>query len=466
MSDLFQQFISFVEKNQLVGANEHVLAAVSGGVDSAVLFDLMWRFSRTRPVKLGVVHLNHGIRGQESDEDEAFVRELAKKYDVPFYCEKVDVPAFSEKEGYATEEAARILRYQFFENVFRETKADKIALGHHADDQAETVIMHFFRGSGPAGLSGMAPQREKFVRPLLFATRGDIENYAEIRKLNFRLDSSNFDLAYKRNRIRHELLPYLRNYFNAGIDSSLLRTQKIMAEIDAFLRRQAAIALETCAVELKKDKIILEIDTFLSYFVIIQKYMIFSVLERLGVERFSLSSEKLERIVTRIQQKKIGKKEILSGDVQALIDRSVVVFQRGKIKFFEMVVEPNQRYPLPDGSAYLKLTLVPRDSAGGLFSESKNMEFADWEKVCGKLKMRSLRAGDRFFPLNFAGQKKVADFLSDLKVPLHRRSEIPVLECDAGIIWLVGYRLDDRFKVTDRTTQLLKIEIVEKSDAE
>ncbi|OQX86339.1 tRNA lysidine(34) synthetase TilS [candidate division KSB1 bacterium 4484_87] len=466
MSDLFRQFIDFIEKKRLIGEQEHVLVAVSGGVDSVVLFDLLWQFAQIKDVTLGIVHLNHSIRGNQADEDQLFVQKLADKYSVPFHHAKVNVPAFAEKEGYATEEAARILRYRFFENILQTTRAEKIALGHHADDQVETVLLHFFRGSGTAGLAGMKPRRGSYIRPLLFATRKEIENYAKSKGLDFRLDSTNLDVAYKRNRVRHELLPYLRNHFNTGIDSSLLRTQKIMSEIDAFLQQQAAIAVKNCTIESKKDKIILEIDTFLGYFIIIQKYMIFRLLEQLGIERFSLSSEKLERIIERIQQRKIGKKEILPQGVKVSIDRNTVVFQRGEREFFEKIVALNENISLPNGSTILKLTTLLMQETGELFSPKKNIEFVDWEKVRGELKLRTIHSGDRFFPLNLNGSKKVSDFLSDLKVELHRRKEIPVLECDSGIIWLVGFRIDDRFKVTERTKILLKMEIEKINDSE
>ncbi len=458
MTDLFGRFIDFVAKNHLFRSHEHVLVAVSGGADSVVLLDLLRRSVREFDLKLEVVHLNHGIRGKESDEDETFVRNLALELELSFHVKKVNAPEFARNKGYSLEEAARVLRFRFFEEILKETNAHKIALAHHADDQVETIILNFLRGSGPVGLSGMKPERDKFIRPLLFATRAEIEEYARTRNLKFRTDSSNLDISYKRNRIRHELLPYLRNHFTQGIDRSLLRTQKIMAEVDDFLRQQAKEAILKCVRESKKDKIILEINTFLSYFIIIQKYMIYSLLEQFEVERFSVSSEKIDRIIRLIQNRKNGRREIVTSDVQILIDRSSIVFQKGKVEDFEIEIEPGQSYALPDGRSELRLTLLPRQDAGGIFSDSRAVEFVDWEKISGQLRLRSIRPGDRFFPLNFTGQKKVSDFLTDLKVPLHRREEIPVLECDSGIIWIVGYRLDDRFKVTPKTTQLLKLE--------
>jgi len=459
MSDLLEKFTNFIEEYQLIQQKDHVLVAVSGGVDSVVLLHLLSKLVEPFRLRLQIIHLNHGLRGDQADRDQQFVEQLAKEYNVAIISRKVKVPTFIAKKNLSEEQGARILRYRFFEWVLKKTDADCIALGHQADDQVETVIDHFLRGSGVKGLSGIPIRRDKFIRPLLFAKREKIETYASSNSLHYIIDSTNVMVKYRRNRIRHELIPYLQQQFNPAISDVVIRSAKIMNEVDIYLNQQAKLALETCLINVKKNKIILDIHSFLNYFSIIQKYMLFLLLDRIQLNRSLLTSQKLDRILKLIQQQVADKKFQLDPQWQIWIDHHQLVIIKATGTYVEIEVAINEVIPLLDLNLKFKAEPVNKDQLPERFYKDKSIEFVDYDKIKGALKIRNFKTGDRFRPLNFNGEKKLSDFFTDEKIPLHERKEIPLLVCDSGIVWIMGYQIDDRFKITSNTEQILRLQL-------
>ena len=465
MTDLFEKFTNFIEQHQLLQRDDHVLAAVSGGVDSVVLFHLLQQLADPLQLNLKIIHLNHGLRGDQADRDQQFVEQLADKCEIPIIARQVNVPKFIAKKNYSEEQGARVLRYRFFDSVLKETGADCIALGHHADDQVETVIDHFLRGSGVKGLSGMPVCRDNFIRPLLFATRQEIETYAKLHSLHYVIDSTNKMIKYRRNRIRHELILYLKQHFNPAIEAVVLRSATIMNEVEIYLNDQSQLALEKCLVNIKKDKIILDINSFLNYFILIQKYMLFQLLDRIQLDRTILTTQKLDRILKLISESKPGKKFQLNSEWEIWIDHNHLVFLKVPIVDFEIDVRINKIFPLLDGELIFGTELITKDQLPKRFSDDKNVEYIDYDKIQGSLKIRNFRTGDRFRPLKLQGEKKLSDYFIDQKIPLHKRKEIPLLMCDSGIIWIMGYQVDDRFKITSNTERVLKLQFEKEASA-
>jgi tRNA(Ile)-lysidine synthase len=465
MPDLLEKFTKFIEQHQLIKKDDYVLAAVSGGIDSVVLLQLLVRLSDLLHLKLQIVHLNHGLRGKQADRDQQFVEQLAKDYNIAIITRKVSVPKFIAKKNLSEEQGARVLRYRFFEQTLKKTGADCMALGHQADDQVETVIDHFLRGSGVKGLTGMPARRDKFVRPLLFATRQEIETYAKLHSLHYVIDTTNAMPKYRRNRIRHELIPYLKQHFNPAIEKIVLRSASIMNEVEMYLNDQARLALEKCLLNIKKNKIILDIDAFLNYFILIQKYMLFQLLDRLQLDRSILTTQKLDRILKLIREQKSGTKTQLNSEWEAWIDHNQLVFLKATIEDFEIEVRINKIYPLSNCELKFGTRLLEKDQIPGQFSNDREVEYIDYDKIQGRLKIRSFRAGDRFRPLNLKGQKKLSDYFIDQKIPRHKRKEIPLLVCDSGIVWIMGYQIDDRFKITSQTRQILRLQLEKEASA-
>jgi len=495
---------------QLIQPGDNILLAVSGGLDSVVLLHLFLKAAADFDVPSGVAHVHHGLRGEEADRDLEFVRSLADKFELPFYVQKVDTKKFAADARLSLEESARLLRYRAFEQFLEEGRFSKLATAHTADDQAETILDHVLRGAGSSGLQGMLktrglaessfdgvypersrrardeakfPHGESFaptgrgqdklrrtrssaahIRPLLNFTRQELEEYVRQEGLKFCKDSTNRDLSYRRNRIRQELIPYLTKHFNPNLVDTLTRTGQIFRETEELLQAVADDAFKSLVSLQKKNEIVLDIVRFLNYFKIVQKYILFRAGADLGIKRNDFTFDKLTRILQLIENRKIGKRRVINQEFEIAVDHNGIVIGKKS--------EPDKRLHvnlLAQNSvcfrdyeiSWLILEKVERIK----FAEDKKVEFVDFDRTGSQVCLRTHQPGDRFIPLNFRGRKKLADFFSDRKIPHHLRRKTPILEAPDGIVWIGGLAIDDRFKVTDATKRLLRLEMIETPNA-
>ncbi|MEE4310884.1 MAG: tRNA lysidine(34) synthetase TilS [candidate division KSB1 bacterium] len=457
--DTIEKFTKVLELRFTFSVRQRIHVAVSGGLDSVVLLDLLFRVRSQFDLSLDILHLNHGIRGDEADRDQRFVEKLAKDYCLKANIKVVNTPEFAKKTKRSMEEAARILRYRFFEEELDRSGEAYIALGHHADDQAETILDRFLRGSGIRGLGGMRMIRDYYIRPLLAFTRAEIEAYAQQYNLRYRDDSSNRDLSYKRNRIRHELIPMLKRSFNPSIVKSVISLGDIMKQNELFLRAEAEKAFDASVRLIQKKKIVLEFNQFLEYFDIIKIYILFKIQELLNVDDIVLSFERLTTFLDFIQQSNHGKLFEFGNDCQAIIDHDGLVFQTGTSENFEFEICRDCAYEVYDGEKVFKISNIAKDDLPQVFVDDKSVEYIDADAVIGPLILRNYHPGDVFTPLNMLGRKKVSDYFTDNKVPLHMRNLIPILSCKSGIVCIAGYQIDDHFKVTKDSVNILKLEL-------
>jgi tRNA(Ile)-lysidine synthase len=462
--DLVEKLKSHLITNNLIKKGDCILLAVSGGLDSVALLHLFSKIQDFFQLKLAVVHVNHGIRGEEADGDLEFVRSLSDQYNLPFYFQKVDALKFAREQRYSLEESARILRYQVYEETLKKSKFAKLATGHTANDQAETILQHLLRGSGILGMSGIAETRGPYIRPLLIFTRNELKTYVKQHELQYRQDSTNRELKYRRNRIRNELIPYLEKNFNPNLIKTLNHLGEIFAENEQFLKFHANESFDTLVVYRKKNKIILDINHFLNYFIILRKYIIFRVFEELSINRNLLNFDKLSKILKLISNKEIGKQITFDKDWGLYIDHDGIVIKKNVQPFPKTKLNVLEKGPVRFRDYEFGWTIFERQYLKN-FDENPNIEFLDLEQTGSQLYLRNFQPGDRFIPLNFTGHKKVADYFSDRKIPHHFREEIPILESNRGIVWICGYCIDDRFKVTSDSKRILKVEMKEVSNA-
>lgn len=553
--DLLHQFHRHCTSQNLVQPGDRLLLAVSGGLDSRVMLDLFcrlrdqWQEQKQWLLQLAVAHINHQIRGHEGDDDEAFVKVLAEAAGLPFFSQRVDAPAYAQAHKLSLETAARELRYQALEELRKNWQGRAIVAAHTLDDQAETVLDHLLRGSGLAGLAGMAAQsdiqlglhHEKLVvapspprilktkerrseagaefssnvepqkgqlqtiepqkgklqtrvlRPLLPFSRQQLEAYARSRELSWREDHTNVELKFRRNRIRHELVPLLKTRFNPQIARSLERLAAIAGAADDYFHAEAEARLAEVIKETQSDKIILDIEQFWKYFSIIQLYVIRAVVQKLVSKKAEPTFSETARILTLLQSPEqsrqntektmVGSRFIWRQQIEVSVDHDGLVFQR--LERVERGAESEktlyQRSTLYASQSTIPVTIGERCPIPGtameLLVEQKdlpfdwrqqvhpNSQFVDAEKVRGNLIVRFPHPGDRFVPLRVnaaassAGSKKLSDFFIDLKVPLHRRRITPILEC-GDIVWVCGYRLDDRFKIMPATRTVLHLRLL------
>ncbi len=462
--DLLSRFKSHLVTSRLIESGDKILVAVSGGLDSVALLHLLAQSHSDLQISLQVVHVHHGLREEEADRDLEFSRKLAAALNLPFHFRKVNARAYAQSHKLSLEESARALRYQAFDEVLAETGATKLATAHTADDQAETILDHLLRGSGVTGLRGILQKRDSYARPLLVFTRHELDDFVRQNKIVFCEDSSNRDASFKRNRIRHELIPYLKKHFNSNLTDTLGRTATILDENEAFLTEFAGNAYKSLVSLQKKNEIILEIEPFLSYFTIVQKYILIHAGLLLCIPRVEWTFKKFERILKSVASKKVGKRIQINREFEAYIDHDGLALRKRVVPTLKMKIDLRKEHSVPFQDFEICWSIMNKTESLQL-KKNYNVEFVDFDKTGHSVCLRTCLPGDRFIPLNSSGHKKLASFFSDQKVPHHLRRETPILESASGIIWIGGFGIDDRFKVTEKTKRLLKLELLDKPDA-
>ncbi len=478
---MFDRFIAYIREHNLLQPGMRVLVALSGGLDSVVLLDLLAQLAPEWRLALTAAHFNHQLRGAEADRDEDFVRTLCAGRALPCEVGRGDVRVYARAHHLSLEAAARALRYDFLIASARRCGCAAIATAHHAGDQAETVLDRLIRGAGVRGLAGIVPRSAiaaapdlpctaaspgagppaplLLIRPLLFASRAEIAAHAAARGLEYSTDTTNADRRIRRNRIRHELLPLLEEY-NPAIEAVLGRTAGHMREVDSYMRSQARAALPSCTVVAKSGKIILEKEAFLSYFTLLQKYILREAWEGIGGdgrdldEAFWSGWEQFLAAGRTDRGLAAG-----SGQFWQSETRLVLLARRPTAAAMAIPAAPG-RYPLREG-----LTLEINRVSPPLELIEKNSDhriaWIDADLVQSTLELRPPRPGDRMQPLGLKGSKKVADLLAGAGVPVYERGGIYLLCSGGEIVWICGLRAAGPFRVTPRTTNIfqLKVEI-------
>lgn len=449
-------FESTVLEFSLIVPDDRILVAVSGGLDSMALLHCLVEFSAKYRLTLAVAHINHQLRGREAALDEQFVSEIARKFGLRFYCARVDVRGYQKENRKSLEESARILRYRVLKRIRRLGGFDKIALAHHSSDQAETILLNLVRGTGMRGLGGMRAQRDNLIRPLLSFSKKSMSDYLLLKNGTWRQDESNEDMQYSRNFIRSTVIKPLENRFGDSVIHTLCRAGRAAQEAEVYIRMQAEEALAVCLSEKNRSEITLEIHSFLGYLELIQKYMVLLCAEALTEGTAYLSAHELEKILQLARCGRSGKQFKLSNSLTVMHTGVCLALfrQRPGLKPKEIrigacldLTEINGRIKI---AKYLK---TPFRSA--LFSRNPNEEFIDADLVGDVMTIRSFRPGDSFFPIGMKGHKKVKKYFIDEKIPVYRRKSIPLLCFQDKIVWIVGHRLDDRFKIKTDTKNVI-----------
>ncbi len=457
----------------MVSKGECLLLAVSGGADSTCLLHVMLSLKEELGIKLHVAHLDHQLRGEESDADAAYVVRLSDSLDIPCTVSKADVRGYQKKHRLSLEEAAREVRYDFLSETAAAVGADIIAIGHTLDDQVETIMLHIIRGSGIAGLVGLNAKSERLlngyqlniIRPLLEISREETQQYCLEHNLMARVDSSNQSLSMLRNRIRLKLLPELKKY-NPGFVESLLRNSAIAADEIAFLDSEAEKVWDL-AVKEQDDIIILDKERFGALPDALKRHLLRVAIKRLLGTLKDIEERHIGEI-TGVLGKQAGKyinlpyglifaveygRYLLGSDIKALCP------------FPEIFGESEVNIPgvTVISGWFIETSIAEKMVAGD--SDNEFTAFVDFDKTGGSLIVRSRLEGDRFQPLGFDTPKRLNRFMIDLKIPQSWRERVPLVCCHGQglpahgqIAWVAGYRIDDRYRVTDKTKRILKIE--------
>jgi tRNA(Ile)-lysidine synthase len=459
---LEQQVLRFIEQHHLVSDGE-LLVAVSGGPDSVCLLHILVKLQKELKIKLHVAHLNHQLRGAESDADADYVSDLARQLGIPATIEGRDVKGYQAQQHLSLEEAAREVRYSFLAEVARSIGADRVAVGHTMDDHIETILMHLIRGTGTRGLRGLQPYTEWksktdsiiIVRPLLEVSRRETEDYCQSHELKPRIDASNLSLSPLRNRIRHQLLPLLKSY-NPRVTEALLRTGRITSDDIDFLDKEIARLWDKIAQQ-QGVTIILDKERFDQLPPTLQRYLLRASAEKLLGSAKDIEMRHIEEMMSALV-KPAGKRLSLPGGLIFSIEYNKYLLASDLAALSPLPILGGESQLNVPGETLLpgwriEAAIINREEMaekGGGFTA-----YFDRGKTGDKLVVRSRQPGDRFQPLGLSQPKKVNEFMIDAKIPQAWRQQVPIVCSPSQILWVVGWRIDERVKVSEDTKQIL-----------
>jgi len=472
ISDYVLQFqkkiLDIILTHKLIEPGEGVVAGVSGGPDSVCLIHVLSSLRDELGIKLHAVHVNHMLRGQEADADEEYTVRLCSELGVPLHVLRTDVAEAAAEMGISVEEAGREVRYREFGRHAEATGASKIAVAHNRNDQAETVMLNIIRGTGTRGLCGMEYIRGNIIRPLLSTGREEIERYCREAGLSPRTDSTNLTGDYTRNKVRLGLFPYINENFGADIIDSLCRLAENAAADQCFLERYAAKAYEQVLRESRDGQVSMDIGRLRE----LEPAVLMRVFRQaithaagsakgVGSIHYQALSDLVTRGTTGMQAElprgirasvSYGILKVFSGDSHETRDQHPADFSR------EVAVPGTTA--VPEAGADLSVSVHQPLSIDKYKSLGYNpyVQYFDYDLLKKGIHIRNRRAGDIFRPFGSCGTKKLKEFFIDSKIPREERGRIPLICRGNEVVWVIGYKISDKFKVTENTKKVLKIE--------
>jgi tRNA(Ile)-lysidine synthase len=457
-----------IEENHLLDAGEEVVVAVSGGPDSVALVKVLEMLSYEYRLTLIVAHLNHGLR-EEAPSEERFVRKLAQDMGLVFESKSLDILSLRKMSGKCIEDISREARYAFLNDVAKKHGARKIALGHHMNDQTETVLMNILRGSGPPGLKGMLSGRDsRYIRPLLDVTRSEIISFLKFHGISFVTDASNADESYLRNRIRHALVPELKARYNPNLDESIKSMAEIMRVENEYMEMATDKVVSAWYITPGQSEFKICISDFSEYHEAIRRRIIKHLLEGLSPHGKGIGFRHVKAALGLIRSDRPGAYVNLPCDIEVRREYDTLVISRKRKGeeenpnkgcddlYYEVTPPASVKMAELGKMMIFEFAKSPID----MRTSTRDAVFMDYDRICLPLIIRTVRPGDRIQPLGMRGIKKIKSVLIDEKIPLRRRKEIPLLLDQEAVLWIAGLQLSERVKITDRTRQILKVEFV------
>jgi tRNA(Ile)-lysidine synthase len=471
--DILPDVLTTIKGYNMLQPGDSVVVGVSGGIDSTALLHVLWRLRDSWNLKLYIAHLNHGIRGEDAAADAQLVEALGAKLGIPVHVRELDIPGIARQTGRSEEEAGRIARYQLYEELADEVGASRIAVGHHGDDQAETVLMNLIRGAGLRGLSGIPPVRGRVIRPLIELEKWQLEAYCRSWDLPWREDVTNWSTAYRRNFVRWEIIPKLKQ-LNPGAVRKIMLTASTLLEDWQLLNQLALEAFGRTVLEVRPgQRVSLNLAELSALPTAIRKRVVVHAYSKLAQGEQSLAAASLDYIEKCIAGEAYAGQQTLPGNIDVFVQDEVLILAR------RVDIERDRGFGpclLPLGSSttiegagvsiHLQILteitpwwkggspLQPRAAWQELGIWWADMDLASLELP---LYVRSRKPGDRFQPLGMSGSKKLKDLFIDEKIPREFRDKIPCIIDGKGIAAVVGLHQAQRTKVTEHTEKVLRI---------
>jgi tRNA(Ile)-lysidine synthase len=445
-----QKVLSFIKENELLLVGEKILVALSGGPDSVFLLHFLNKFKRKFKVEIGAAHINHKLRGSDSERDELFCNAICDELSIPFYVLRTDVKSYSKKNKLSIELAARKIRYDFFAKISNQNNYNKIVTAHNADDNVETVLLNLVKGAGIKGISGIPIKRDNIIRPILSLPKKEILDYLEENKFEYRIDQSNLSNDFERNFLRNKVVPLLKENLNPSLTKAILNTsinlQNLILGLDDYSEK-----IKLNLVSKKNKSLIIPIETLK-----INDFVVSFLIKNKIDENFSvkLESNDLKKIISLVK-KQAGISEELTENLIALKERNEIIIKQKSSS------EKVETYLLNVGDEVKiekKIFSITDIKAKGIkLDKSKNVELISAENINKNFVVRAWQNGDKFFPIGMKGSKKISDYLNDIKINSFEKKNQLVLLNDKKIVWVIGKRLDERFKINSNTKKVLML---------
>ena len=484
-----QKVLAFMRKNHMTDRGDGVLAAVSGGADSVCLLLLLCELAAELGIHVFAFHMNHGIRGAEADRDERFVEELCGRMEVPLTVVHEKVGSYAADHGLSTEEAGRILRYRHLKETAEKYGCAEIAVAHHEDDDAETVLLNLFRGSGLSGLSGIRPVRGEIIRPLLCVSRKEIEEYLEAGEYSWCEDSTNKENDYTRNKIRNELLPWVTENINSRAAEHILVVSEFAAKADAYFEAEAERVLRESGRKEERrtgNSVKIRTDILDPQPGILKTYIIRRMILNAAGKAKDITERHI-RLVMDLSGPGGGCIADLPYGLQAVRGYETLEIRKAcqvgenaedlectEVKMAGLKTlscealsdtekkkidpEAGERKILQLGQTVIRLHVTQRKKELEI-PKNQYTKWFDYDKIKDGLSIRYRKNGD-YFTLSGGGKKKLGRFMIDEKIPEKERDRIPVLADGDHVLWVIGYRISDYYKITDETERVLEAEVI------
>lgn len=458
----------YIRQYHMVEKGDRIVLGVSGGADSISLFFVMLELREKYNIEMVVVHVNHGIRGEEAERDENYVKSLCESHGVVFESVHADVKGLAKKEKLSEEEAGRNVRYEAFANAAKQHHCNKIAVAHNQNDVSETVLLNLFRGSGIKGLIGIEPVRGNIIRPLLCVKRSEIEAYLSRKGIGYQEDATNYEENYTRNKIRLNILPYAEREINERVSEHIAKSAGILSEAGEFIESETQKLYEKTVKPCLRGYEI-QIADFEAAPVILKKEVIRKVMFEVAGKRKDIEMPHVE-MVLGLLDKGAGKKADLPYDMEAVHQYQKLVLKKKEKKqsgtLGEMELTLCGETKIPDSSVKFACELIEvdeenRNQLENLYLNKKNdyTKWFDYDKIRNTVLARYRKTGD-FFECNDKGnRKKLKDYFIDQKVPAEKRDRILLLADGNHIMWIIGFRISEYYKVNSRTRRILKVKV-------
>lgn len=461
---MLDKVINYIKENKIIQQDDRILVALSGGPDSVCLLHMLYRIKDKFNLKLGAIHINHMLRGEEADKDENYIIDLCEQMGIKHYVKRINIEYIAKETNVSLETAGRNERYKAFEEIKIKDKYNKIAVAHNANDQAETILMRIMRGTGLEGLTGIKPQREGgIIRPILCLNRQEIEDYCEYNGLNPRIDASNYDRHYSRNRVRLDILPYMRDNFNKDIIDTLNRMTLLLQKDNEFIEGYSQKCYNIyCKKHNNKLEILKEL---------FEKEME-SIITRVVIIAFKEISKSYQNFemkhiyeIVNLASRETGKKINLTNNIICENLYGNIVLSKNDNKYYNSCVKTEIKLDKDniieniEFNNYIINFEVIENKKKEKFTKNNLIKLFNYDKIEKEILIRYRKDGDKIIPLGMSGSKKVKDIFINSKVPREERDNTPILCFDDKISWIVGYKTSQLFKIDSDTKMILKITV-------